>query len=154
MFMIFLQAGLKSAIIHSKFRKEAGGPLQLVRRCEAYTCEGHCTCAAQDKRCPISSPVACVNDTASRNIVFEFNCIYIPHKWNRHDLICFIFPQVIHTVDWWWPTTSVSPPVTWTTLRQTLFYRRPGESHRFKTTNLSGKKQKTISWGKMSLIDK
>ena len=87
MFIIFLQAGLKSAIIHSKFRKEAGGPLQLVRRCEAYTCEGHCTCAAQDKMCPISSPVACVNDTASRNIVFEFNCIYIPHKWNRHDLL-------------------------------------------------------------------
>lgn len=56
-------AGLKSAIIHSKFKKEAGGPLHLVRRCDAYTCEGHCTCAAQDERCPIIASLTCVNDT-------------------------------------------------------------------------------------------
>ncbi|XP_061189002.1 uncharacterized protein LOC133197151 [Saccostrea echinata] len=58
-------AGLKSAIIHFKFKKEAGGPLHLVRRCDAYTCEGHCVCAAQDEKCPITIPVTCVNDTAT-----------------------------------------------------------------------------------------
>ncbi|KAK3083351.1 hypothetical protein FSP39_020593 [Pinctada imbricata] len=59
------KAGLSSSIIHNQFTKAADGSLVLVRRCSAHTCDGHCVCAPQDQRCPITT--TCNNDTAARS---------------------------------------------------------------------------------------
>ncbi|XP_078334035.1 uncharacterized protein LOC111124258 [Crassostrea virginica] len=59
------KVGLASAIIHSQFERVPGGDLFLIRRCQAYTCEGHCVCAPQDKFCHPSG-TAC-QDISSNN---------------------------------------------------------------------------------------
>jgi hypothetical protein len=41
-------------MIHSQFRLVPGGSLELIRRCTAVTCLGHCVCAAQGKRCSLN----------------------------------------------------------------------------------------------------
>ena len=41
-------------MIHSQFRLVPGGALELIRRCTAVTCLGHCVCAAQGKRCSLN----------------------------------------------------------------------------------------------------
>ncbi|XP_076113981.1 uncharacterized protein LOC143082265 [Mytilus galloprovincialis] len=45
------QIGLQSKMIHSQFKLVPGGSLELIRRCSAVTCQGHCVCAAQGQRC-------------------------------------------------------------------------------------------------------
>ncbi|XP_076113983.1 uncharacterized protein LOC143082268 [Mytilus galloprovincialis] len=57
------QIGLPSRMIHSQFKLVPGGSLELIRRCSAVTCQGHCVCAAQGQRC---SKRAC-NDVTKAN---------------------------------------------------------------------------------------
>ncbi|XP_069133969.1 uncharacterized protein [Argopecten irradians] len=59
--------GLRSPIIHSMFRMIPGGGLELVRRCDAYSCLGHCVCAPQDNVCPYSHLDPCTNYTSQDN---------------------------------------------------------------------------------------
>ncbi|XP_060084880.1 uncharacterized protein LOC132564227 [Ylistrum balloti] len=59
--------GLSSSIIHSMFRKISGGALELVRRCDSYSCLGHCVCAPQDNVCPYSHLDPCTNYTSQDN---------------------------------------------------------------------------------------
>ncbi|KAJ8299760.1 hypothetical protein KUTeg_023820 [Tegillarca granosa] len=58
------KVGLQSPIIHSKFRLLPGGSMELIRRCDSYTCHGHCICAPQDAICPVSVDVMCEDKTA------------------------------------------------------------------------------------------
>lgn len=46
-----LQVGLSSDIVHSKFNLLFGGMLELVRRCDSFTCLGHCVCAPHGQLC-------------------------------------------------------------------------------------------------------
>ncbi|XP_046345841.2 uncharacterized protein LOC124126446 [Haliotis rufescens] len=46
--------GLRSSPLHSELVLGGGGKLELVRRCGSYSCEGHCVCAVQDKKCGTS----------------------------------------------------------------------------------------------------
>jgi len=41
-------------MIHSQFKLVPGGSLELIRRCSAVTCLGHCVCAAQSQRCSLN----------------------------------------------------------------------------------------------------
>ncbi|CAG2198380.1 unnamed protein product [Mytilus edulis] len=45
------KVGLKSPMIHHKFHLIPGGYLDLIRRCTAQTCLGHCVCSPNAKRC-------------------------------------------------------------------------------------------------------
>ncbi|XP_055958832.1 uncharacterized protein LOC126829498 [Patella vulgata] len=56
--------GFKSLPAHSEFELVEGGILDLVRRCQPYDCEGHCSCGAQDKKC--SAALNC-NDVSQGN---------------------------------------------------------------------------------------
>ncbi|CAG2247187.1 unnamed protein product [Mytilus edulis] len=38
--------------------------LDLIRRCDALSCEGHCICAPQDQRCPDSLTIGVCNDVS------------------------------------------------------------------------------------------
>ncbi|VDI63397.1 Hypothetical predicted protein, partial [Mytilus galloprovincialis] len=58
------QIGLPSRMIHSQFKLVPGGSLELIRRCSAVTCQGHCVCAAQGQRC---SKRACNDVTKANN---------------------------------------------------------------------------------------
>lgn len=49
-----VQVGLRSSPLHSELVLGGGGKLELVRRCGSYSCEGHCVCAVQDKKCGTS----------------------------------------------------------------------------------------------------
>ena len=53
MLHILIQVGLRSMMIHSQFKLVPGGSLELIRRCLAVSCKGHCVCAAQGKRCSL-----------------------------------------------------------------------------------------------------
>ena len=58
---LLLQVGLNSKLIHSQFNLVPGGSLQLVRRCESKTCQGHCVCAAEDLKCTADGTLSCVD---------------------------------------------------------------------------------------------
>ncbi|CAC5407073.1 unnamed protein product [Mytilus coruscus] len=57
------QNGLPSRMIHSQF-KLVPVVLELIRRCSAVTCHGHCVCAAQGQRC---SKRSCNDVTKANN---------------------------------------------------------------------------------------
>ncbi|XP_021356985.1 uncharacterized protein LOC110452658 [Mizuhopecten yessoensis] len=61
------KVGLSSPIIHSMFKMIAGGSLELMRRCDSYSCLGHCVCAPQDTVCPYSHLDPCTNYTSQDN---------------------------------------------------------------------------------------
>nr|XP_034314147.1 uncharacterized protein LOC105348718 isoform X1 [Crassostrea gigas] len=68
------KVGLESAIIHSQFEKIPGGDLSLTRRCVAFTCEGHCVCAPQDKFChPSGTTCQDVSSNNQNNILQVFD---------------------------------------------------------------------------------
>ena len=45
------QVGLTSEIVLPQFNLLFGGIMELVRRCESYSCEGHCVCAPRGEMC-------------------------------------------------------------------------------------------------------
>ena len=57
-------------MIHSAFNKIAGGSLQLIRRCDTFSCVGHCVCAPQDQKCPYDSSY-CNSVTAGKQILYS-----------------------------------------------------------------------------------
>jgi hypothetical protein len=74
-------------MIHSAFTKIPGGALDLARRCEALSCEGHCVCAPQDQKCPYSPTIgACTDVSTSKLCLRELlvcapqdqKCLYSP----------------------------------------------------------------------------
>lgn len=62
--MILLKVGLRSHLVHSAFKKTPPKSLDLIRRCDALSCEGHCICAPQDQRCPDSLTIGVCNDVS------------------------------------------------------------------------------------------
>jgi hypothetical protein len=84
----YLQVGLRSDMIHSAFNLIPGGVLDLVRRCEAMSCDGHCACAPQDQKCQYSVTLGnCTNVSAGRFaclMVFNatFNNISVISWWS------------------------------------------------------------------------
>jgi hypothetical protein len=74
-------------MIHSAFTKIPGEALDLARRCEALSCEGHCVCAPQDQKCPYSPTIgACTDVSTSKLCLRELlvcapqdqKCLYSP----------------------------------------------------------------------------
>ncbi|XP_052067298.1 uncharacterized protein LOC127706680 [Mytilus californianus] len=59
--------GMRSKLIHSAFTKVPGGPLDLIRRCDAMSCDGHCVCAPQDQKCPLNPNLISCNDVSDNN---------------------------------------------------------------------------------------
>ena len=59
--LFLYQVGLNSKLIHSQFYLVPGGSLQLVRRCESNSCQGHCVCAAEDLKCTLDEAIDCVD---------------------------------------------------------------------------------------------
>ncbi|XP_076085327.1 uncharacterized protein LOC143056126 [Mytilus galloprovincialis] len=58
------KVGLRSHLVHSAFKKTPPKSLDLIRRCDALSCEGHCICAPQDQRCPDSLTIGVCNDVS------------------------------------------------------------------------------------------
>jgi hypothetical protein len=67
MHYFFQQVGLRSQLIHSAFRRVPGGALDLIRRCDSMSCEGHCVCAPQDQKCSFSENLGSCVDTSIGN---------------------------------------------------------------------------------------
>ncbi|XP_052095904.1 uncharacterized protein LOC127731085 [Mytilus californianus] len=59
------QVGLWSSMIHSQFQLIPGGFLDLIRRCSAHTCIGHCVCSPRNSHCALNGD-AC-NDISKVN---------------------------------------------------------------------------------------
>ncbi|CAC5386461.1 unnamed protein product [Mytilus coruscus] len=60
------KVGLRSHMVHSAFTKTPPSSLDLMRRCDALSCEGHCVCAPQDQRCPYSPTLGNCTDVSDR----------------------------------------------------------------------------------------
>ncbi|CAC5386462.1 unnamed protein product [Mytilus coruscus] len=58
------KVGLRSHMVHSAFTKTPPSSLDLMRRCDALSCEGHCVCAPQDQRCPYSPTLGNCTDVS------------------------------------------------------------------------------------------
>ncbi|CAC5386466.1 unnamed protein product [Mytilus coruscus] len=58
------KVGLRSHMVHSAFTKTPPSSLDLVRRCDSLSCDGHCVCAPQDQRCPYSSTLGNCTDVS------------------------------------------------------------------------------------------
>jgi hypothetical protein len=53
-----------------------GGSLDLIRRCDSMSCEGHCVCAPQDQKCQFSPSLGACNDlTACKYLLLEISSI-------------------------------------------------------------------------------
>ncbi|XP_046561789.1 uncharacterized protein LOC124270793 [Haliotis rubra] len=61
--------GLQSDAYHAELVLKADSTLWLVRRCQAYNCEGHCVCAVQGGTCSASK--ACAQDKTDQNITIK-----------------------------------------------------------------------------------
>lgn len=70
-------------MIHSQFRLVPGGSLELIRRCTAVTCLGHCVCAAQGKRCSLNGNKC--------NDVTKGTCSYFGY----FVLLCLLFACIL-----------------------------------------------------------
>ncbi|XP_053398947.1 uncharacterized protein LOC128556937 [Mercenaria mercenaria] len=57
--------GLSSAVVHSQFNLLYGGIMELVRRCDSYSCLGHCVCAPNGKMC--HSNYSCIDSSGKDN---------------------------------------------------------------------------------------
>ncbi|VDI13269.1 Hypothetical predicted protein, partial [Mytilus galloprovincialis] len=75
------KVGLSSPMIHSQFRLVPGGSLELVRRCTAKTCLGHCVCSTQDGRCALEDKQC--HDVSKEN---PNNVIGVYDVTNLHDV--------------------------------------------------------------------
>ncbi|KAL3841827.1 hypothetical protein ACJMK2_019926 [Sinanodonta woodiana] len=56
------KVGMSSPVLHQAFRLVFGGVMELVRRCSAFSCIGHCVCAPEDEVC--SNPRPCTDKSA------------------------------------------------------------------------------------------
>ncbi|KAI8487523.1 hypothetical protein Bbelb_347570 [Branchiostoma belcheri] len=72
------KVGLQSVVVHEALETVPSNPhsglLSLVRRCEAYSCEGDCTCAPQNQKCdpPLTGCRNVANRTAYQQVhVFD-----------------------------------------------------------------------------------
>ena len=63
---INFQVGLISTPIHSQFYLVPGGVMQLIRRCDSHSCQGHCVCAAQDFKCKMDTDMTCYDKSGGR----------------------------------------------------------------------------------------
>ena len=63
--------GLLSGRLHGMVEAipstETTGTLELVRRCDTETCEGHCTCSPQGQMCDVMEPCTDVTGQATYN---------------------------------------------------------------------------------------
>jgi hypothetical protein len=73
-------------MIHSQFRLVPGGSLELIRRCIAVTCLGHCVCAAQGKRCSLNGNKC--NDVTKGICSFFFYCFVCLFVWGLFLFVC------------------------------------------------------------------
>ena len=73
-------------MIHSQFRLVPGGSLELIRRCTAVTCLGHCVCAAQGKRCSLNGNKC--NDVTKGICSFIFYCFVCLFVWGLFLFVC------------------------------------------------------------------
>ncbi|XP_053400998.1 uncharacterized protein LOC128557563 isoform X2 [Mercenaria mercenaria] len=55
--------GLTSTVVHSQFNLLFGGIMELVRRCDSYSCLGHCVCAPHGNICRKNKPCNDISDT-------------------------------------------------------------------------------------------
>jgi hypothetical protein len=76
-------------MIHSQFRLVPGGALELIRRCTAVTCLGHCVCAAQGKRCSLNGN-KCNDVTKGICSFFLFCLLFVCFCFCYCFLLCFI----------------------------------------------------------------
>ena len=60
--MLYFKVGLLSEILHAQFALLFGGVLEIVRRCESYTCYGHCVCAVEGQLC-LADDSTCVDSS-------------------------------------------------------------------------------------------
>ncbi|XP_041351012.1 uncharacterized protein LOC121369995 [Gigantopelta aegis] len=63
------KVGLQSNALHSELKLVNGGALELVRRCDIFSCVGHCVCGSQDKTC--SAVGSCSKDGGNRLILVK-----------------------------------------------------------------------------------
>ncbi|XP_060604506.1 uncharacterized protein LOC132757271 [Ruditapes philippinarum] len=63
--------GLSSEIVHSQFNLLFGGIMELVRRCDSFSCEGHCVCAPHGKLCHSNKHCKDISGSGNNNTVIE-----------------------------------------------------------------------------------
>ncbi|XP_060577218.1 uncharacterized protein LOC132734491 [Ruditapes philippinarum] len=63
--------GLSSEIVHSQFNLLFGGIMELVRRCDSFSCEGHCVCAPHGKLCHSNKHCNDVSGSRNNNTLIE-----------------------------------------------------------------------------------
>ncbi|XP_041351011.1 uncharacterized protein LOC121369994 [Gigantopelta aegis] len=63
------KVGLQSNALHSELKLVNGGALELVRRCDIFSCVGHCVCGSQDKTC--NAVGSCSEDGGNRLILVK-----------------------------------------------------------------------------------
>ncbi|XP_053400999.1 uncharacterized protein LOC128557566 [Mercenaria mercenaria] len=63
--------GLSSAVVHSQFNLLYGGIMELVRRCDSYSCLGHCVCAPHGQMCHSNNTCIDISDQGDNNTIIE-----------------------------------------------------------------------------------
>ncbi|CAH1242187.1 Hypp6494 [Branchiostoma lanceolatum] len=83
----FMEVGLRSRSAHSAFTvvpagNSTSGSLELVRRCDAHSCLGHCTCAPVGQTCavPVDNPCSNLNAFDSAYSIIE---VYDPTEYRN-----------------------------------------------------------------------
>ncbi|XP_048243311.1 uncharacterized protein LOC124141844 isoform X1 [Haliotis rufescens] len=101
--------GLQSDAYHAELVLEADSSLWLVRRCQAYNCEGHCVCAVQGGTCSPSK--ACTqHKTGGAKINITINDVVdLMSPGGSNDVDVSLFNTVMAAT---WSDSSRGSPVT------------------------------------------
>ncbi|XP_046562884.1 uncharacterized protein LOC124271767 [Haliotis rubra] len=98
--------GLQSDAYHAELVLEANSTLWLVRRCQAYNCEGHCVCAVQGGTCSASK--TCTQDKTDKNITIK-DVVDLMSQGGSNDIDVSLFNTVMAAT---WTDSSGGSPVS------------------------------------------
>ena len=90
-----LQVGLMSPVIHHQFQLIPGVYLDLIRRCSAHTCLGHCVCSPRNSYCALNGN-SCQDVSIGKSKIVLKGCRLLFFIIKKSDIsICHINLQKI-----------------------------------------------------------
>ncbi|KAK3581574.1 hypothetical protein CHS0354_031921 [Potamilus streckersoni] len=103
------KVGMSSPVLHQAFRLVFGGVMELVRRCSAFSCVGHCVCAPEDEVC--SYPRPCTDKSATKKTEIKVMDVRNLRFENNEENVTYVATDTILAATWRLNGANVEKPM-------------------------------------------
>ncbi|KAL3841826.1 hypothetical protein ACJMK2_019925 [Sinanodonta woodiana] len=103
------KVGFSSPVLHHAFRLVFGGVMELVRRCSAFSCVGHCVCAPEDKIC--SNPQPCTDKSAVKKTEIKVMDVRNLRSENGEENVTYVATDTVLAARWRLTRANVDNPI-------------------------------------------